>query len=245
MNAKTTNKNIVICCDGTSNEFGDHNSNVVKLYQLLRRNGTDQLAYYDPGVGTISSYQSLTRLGRKFKSLLGLGFGLGLTKDIQDAYWFLMQNYDPGDRIFLFGFSRGAYTVRAIAAMLHKCGLLYDDNVNLLPEATRIFKTFGNAEIAKSFKETFSRSCDVHFLGLWDTVTSVGRIWDPARLPCTSANSSVAIVRHAISIDERRAFFRQNLWIGRPKSTAQHDPSSPKENGKLREMQLKIPDSQR
>ena len=229
-------KNLVICCDGTSNQFGPTNSNVVKLYQVL---GGDeqQLAYYDPGVGTVTSYESFIPGGKTFKGMLGLGFALGLTKNIQDAYRFLMQNYGAGDKVYLFGFSRGAYTARAVAAMLHKCGLLPYDNENLIPEATRIFKTLGNAQTAREFKQTFSRDCDVHFLGLWDTVTSVGQVWNPPRLPCTSANSSVSIVRHAISMDETRAFFRANRWVGKPHSDKEldpnyvvcHDPNDPRE----------------
>ena len=208
-------KRIVVCCDGTSNEFGHNNSNVVKIYEMMQRHDPKkQLGYYDPGVGAASSYESLTRLGQKGKGVLGLAFGYGLTKNIQDAYKFLMAHYEPGDRVYLFGFSRGAYTARALAGMVHKCGLLHRDNANLISEATRIFRPFDNFDVAAHFKKTFSINMPIHFLGIWDTVTSVGRVREPTRLPYTASNPSVQIVRHAISIDEKRAFFRNNMWRG-------------------------------
>ena len=205
-------KNLVVCCDGTGNEYGDRNSNVVKLYSVLEKNTEQQLAFYDPGVGTFSVQPAVTRVMRGFWRLLGLGFGLGITQNILDAYTFVMQNYREGDRIYIFGFSRGAYTARAVAGLLHKCGILGTDNVNLLPYAMRVFKHESNPDVVAGFLSTFSRPVSCHLLGLWDTVTSVGWVWEPQRFPFTTNNPSVAHVRHAVSIDERRAFYRQNLW---------------------------------
>jgi uncharacterized protein (DUF2235 family) len=204
-------KNIVVCCDGTGNQYGDHNTNVVNIFSALQRD-PNQVIFYDPGVGTFSVHPALTAIARKFLRTLGLAFGLGITENILDAYHFIMQTYKDGDKIFIFGFSRGAYTARAVAAMLHKCGLLYPKNENLLPYAMQIFKRELRQEIIDGFKATFCRPCKVHFLGLWDTVSSVGWVWDPVTLPYTAHNPSVGIIRHAVSIDERRAFFRQNLW---------------------------------
>ncbi len=205
-------KNIVVCCDGTGNQYGDHNTNVVDLYAVLKRNASDQVAFYDPGVGTFSVHPALTSIARAFMRMLGLAFGLGITKNILDAYRYIMQTYEEGDRIFIFGFSRGAYTARAVAAMIHKCGLLHRANENLLPYASQMFRRERNPKIYKGFKVTFCRPSKVHFLGLWDTVTSVGWVWDPVTLPYTTNNPDVAVIRHAVSIDERRTFFRQNLW---------------------------------
>jgi uncharacterized protein (DUF2235 family) len=205
-------RNLVICCDGTANEYGDRNSNVVKLYSALRRGSAEQLTFYDPGVGTFSVNSPLNLVARGFLRLLGLGFGLGITENILDAYTFTMQNYREGDRIFLFGFSRGAYTARAVAALIHKCGQLGRDNHNLLPYAMRIFKRELRKPIYEGFRETFARPVPIHFLGLWDTVTTVGWVWNPVHLQFTTFNPSVATVRHAVAIDERRAFYRQNLW---------------------------------
>lgn len=207
-------KNIVICCDGTSNDFGDENSNVVKLFSVLAKDTARQIVYYDPGVGTPSAYDAFNPITRKLMYFMGMGFGYGLSDNIMDAYRFLMQSYEPGDKIYIFGFSRGAYTARAVAGILHTCGLLYDHSENLLSETLRIYHDRGS-KIADSFKATFCRPCPVHFLGLWDTVTSVGWVYNPLLLQATTNNPDVSIVRHAIAIDERRAFFRQNMWGNR------------------------------
>jgi uncharacterized protein (DUF2235 family) len=214
-------KNIIICCDGTGNEYQQPFTNVLKLYTMLPRAGmderdrSDQITYYDPGVGTLSLPFALTWLAKTTTTVLGLAFGLGITQNISDAYQFLMENYQPGDQVYLFGFSRGAYTARAVAAMLYKCGLLRPGRENMLPYALKIFKHERNPRTYIGFKRTFSRDCPIHFLGLWDTVKSVGWIYDPLSLQFTMRNPTVSVVRHAISIDERRCFYRQNLW-GKP-----------------------------
>lgn len=205
-------KNIVICCDGTGNEYGEHNTNVVKLYSILPKNDKKQVTYYDPGVGTLSLPALFTRAAKAISKLCGLAFGAGITGNIARAYQFLMRTYEPGDDVYLFGFSRGAYTVRAVAAMLYKCGLLDSRNDNLLPYALNMFKKERRPEVYAGFRRSFSRQCSVHFLGLWDTVTSVGWIYDPLSLQFTTENRIIKVVRQAISIDERRCFYRQNLW---------------------------------
>lgn len=91
-------KNIVLCCDGTGNEYGDANTNVVKLYSVLQKNDP-QIAYYDPGVGTFSAPAALTAPAKKITRLLGMGFGYGITKNIEDAYRFLMEHYEAGDKV--------------------------------------------------------------------------------------------------------------------------------------------------
>src|SRR5262245_55075418 len=100
-------RNIVLCCDGTANEFAKHNTNVVKLYATLHLDPTTQVAYYHPGLGTMEPAGALTTLARKATKLLGLAFGYGLSNDILLAYAFLMREYQPGDKVFCFGFSRG------------------------------------------------------------------------------------------------------------------------------------------
>lgn len=205
-------RNLVLCCDGTSNEYGDKNTNVMKLFSMLERDQAKQLCFYDPGVGTLSAPAVFTKAAKVVTKGLGLAFGLGITQNIEDAYSFLMNYWEPGDRLFMFGFSRGAYTARAVAAMLHKVGLLDRGSPNLVPYASKIFKHERNEAVWKGFAKAFGRLCPVHFLGLWDTVNSVGWLFDPFTLPFTMNNPSVSTVRHAISIDEHRAFFRQNLW---------------------------------
>lgn len=204
-------KNIIICCDGTSNDFGDNNSNVVKLFSLLEKNTERQVVYYDPGVGTPSTYDAFNPITKKLKYVLGMAFGYGLSENIMEAYQFLMENYEEGDQVYLFGFSRGAYTARAIAGLVYTCGLLHANSENLIPEAMRIYYDRKNYN-GFAFRKTFGRSCPIHFLGIWDTVTSVGWVYDPLTLRSTTNNKSIKNVRHAIAIDERRAFFRQNLW---------------------------------
>lgn len=220
-------KNIVICCDGTGNQFGDRNSNVVKLYKTLVRDAA-QIAYYHPGVGTMGAKNALTVGAKAWTKFRGLAFGYGLSENIADAYGFLMHTFEPGDKVFVFGFSRGGYIARALCGLLQMFGLLSPGNEGLIPYAIRLFKkgdggAIGRIKgapskftIAKGFKTTFCRECKPHFLGLWDTVSSVGWILDPiglkqGRLPYTFALKEVTIIRHAVSIDEKRAFFRQNL----------------------------------
>ena len=218
-------KNIIICCDGTSNDFGDTPSNVVKLFSVLEKDPAKQLVYYDPGVGTPSTYDAFNPITKKLKYIFGQSFGYGLSDNVMEAYKFLMQCYEDGDKLYFFGFSRGAYTVRVLAGLIHTCGLLHANCQNLVPEAMRIYynrklsnepkDSSGNStgkSISGKFKETFGRIVTIHFLGLWDTVTSVGWIYNPVVLQATTNNSSVQNIRHAISIDERRAFFRQNMW---------------------------------
>ena len=204
-------KNIIICCDGTGNDFGLENSNIVKLFSCLKKEDSEQIVYYDPGVGTPSTYNSFNPLTRKLKYIFGAAFGYGLSDNILQAYKFLMKNYNDGDDISLFGFSRGAYTVRAIAGLVHTCGLMHRHNENLLPEAIRIYDDRSN-NVNEAFKTTFGRAVKIHFLGLFDTVSSVGWVYSPTKMRATANNSSVANVRHAISLDEKRAFFRQNTW---------------------------------
>ena len=221
-------RNIVICCDGTANEFAEDNTNVVKLYYVLNHDQTKQVTFYHPGLGTMEPAGALTTFSRKVTKLLGKALGYGLANDIRDAYSFLMESYEQDDRLFLFGFSRGAYTVRAVCSLLHLYGLIRKGNEPLVPYAIRMMMGIDRAEkgdekqqkatqeyfdLAQKFRETMSRTdCKPWFVGVWDTVSSVGWIENPLRLPYVSDNPDIQFGRHAVSIDERRAFFRNNLW---------------------------------
>jgi uncharacterized protein (DUF2235 family) len=215
-------KNLVVCCDGTGNEFGQQKSNVVKLYKTLICD-TNQLAYYHPGIGTMGARNALSPIGKWWTRMIGLAFGYGISDNVADAYQFLMRTFKPGDAVYIFGFSRGAYTARALCGMLHIMGLLTEDNEALIPYAIRMAKRkqidFG---VAADFKKTFSRECKPRFVGVWDTVSSVGWVYNAVHFPFTNAtkNPDLYIVRHAVSIDERRAFFRQNLF-GPPNNSQQ------------------------
>jgi uncharacterized protein (DUF2235 family) len=213
-------KNIVICCDGTGNEFGDHNSNVIKLYSALIVDGHRQVAYYHPGVGTMGDPTAHNRLSKAWSVVTGLAFGGGLLRNVGDAYRFLMNVYADGDNVYLFGFSRGAYTARALAGVLHMFGLLCPGNDGLIPYIIRLYarRTRDAAgmthtfQVADGFKATFGRHCPLHFVGVWDTVSSVGWVWNPLKLPYTGQNPDMINGRHAVSIDEKRCYFRNNLW---------------------------------
>jgi uncharacterized protein (DUF2235 family) len=224
-------KNIAVCCDGTANEFARDKTNVIKLCYTLQQGTGHQIVYYHPGLGTMEPAAALTPVARKTTRLLGQAIGYGLESDVRDAYVFLMNSFEPGDRVFLFGFSRGAYTVRALASLLRMYGLISSGNEPLVPYAIRMLTAIqkldaqgasGNEEkflyfqMAKEFQDTFCRTeCKPWFVGVWDTVSSVGWIESQLRLPFTANNPDIAIGRHAIALDERRAFFRTNLW--RPK----------------------------
>ncbi len=210
-------RNLVLCFDGTNNEYRAVNTNVVKIYGMLDRTGSDQLAYYQPGIGTLSPPAVWGKTKTWLISKLDLAVAWLLEDHVTDGYRFLMRYYRDGDRIYIFGFSRGAYTARAVAAMLYKVGLLTAGNEELLPFAWDMFRKEKDVAVYTGFRHTFSRRVRVSFLGLWDTVSSVGWAWSPQQLQFTANNPIVDVVRHAVALDERRAYFPQNLWGADPK----------------------------
>lgn len=208
-------RNIVLCFDGTNDEYAARDdTNVVKLYQLLDQDETRQLRYYQPGIGTMAPIGVWGKTKTWFIKKLDLAIAWLLEEHVTDGYRYLMRYYTPGDRVFIFGFSRGAYTARAVAAMIHKVGLLSRGNDELIPFAWDTFRREHRREIVDGFKRTFSRPVDIHFVGVWDTVCSVGWMWDPQHLPYSANNPSVKFLRHLVALDERRAYFPQNMWTG-------------------------------
>lgn len=218
-------RNVIVCCDGTANEFRKDNTNVVRLYSFLLADPAGQVACYHLGLGTMEAAGALTSWGRWFTKQLGRISGYGLEADLRDLYVFLMRHYQPGDRLFLFGFSRGAYTVRALVGLLRFYGLMENGNEPMVPYAIRLLvaadRTIrGDANergeafrLAAKFKATFgTRKCRPHFVGVWDTVSSVGWVSNPLRVPGTATCGEVSIARHALALDERRAFFRANRF---------------------------------
>jgi uncharacterized protein (DUF2235 family) len=130
-------KKLVVCCDGTGNQASEDISNVLKFYRTLReteKTEPAQVVYYDPGIGTLALPDPWTRFRQDAVNVLSLAMAYGLNDRVLAAYRFLVNNYDEGDDIYLFGFSRGAYTVRVLAALIHKIGLLAPQQQNL-PEA--------------------------------------------------------------------------------------------------------------
>jgi uncharacterized protein (DUF2235 family) len=220
-------KNIVICCDGTANEFADANTNVVKLYYTLDQDRANQVTFYHPGIGTMEPAGALTTFSRKLTKIAGMAVGYALADDIRDAYVFLMRNYEEGDSVYLFGFSRGAFTARVVAALLYMYGVIRLGNEPLVPYAIRMLTGIDRADkandkeakehyfaLAKKFKQTLSwtMTCKPKFVGVWDTVSSVGWVENPLKVPFETSNPDIEIGRHAVSIDEHRSFFRSHLW---------------------------------
>ncbi len=224
-------KNIVICCDGTGNEIKSTLSNVLKLYRVLEKD-ENQRVYYHPGVGTIGLQSTWGRFKQQVRGVFGLATGDGLDEDTLGAYRFLCETYESGDRVWLFGFSRGAYTVRVLAAFVHVIGLLRPDQSNLAGYALSAYKNAsasnqraeGKADAFLDEAWRFSHVAGgylipIEFIGVWDTVASIivprqdKLLPDLQTLVFTRTNPSVRKFRQAISIDERRALFRLNRWI--------------------------------
>lgn len=210
-------KNIVICCDGTNNQFSGDHTNVIRTFKVAVENAA-QTTYYDPGVGTLPQPGVTGRLEQTWSILCGLAFGTGFIENVEEAYRYLMRTYEDGDKVYVFGFSRGAYTARALAGMVHAVGLLGPGAENLIRYAVTYWRNHGSsdspgAELCREFKRTMARECPIEFIGVWDTVGSVGWINNLRTFPFTYRNPSVNHVRHAVSIDERRCMFRQNPMV--------------------------------
>ena len=212
-------RNLILCLDGTSNRFKRDNTNVLKWFAMLSRSGENQVLYYQPGIGTSTPLGIYGRITRRVIRLLDLAFAILLKQHVCDAYRFLMRTYKPGDRIYIFGFSRGAYTARVLAGMIHAVGLLSAHNDEMLEYAWDIYKRFpegdeGWKQVARFNKIFGARDPDpkIELLGLWDTVSSVRYMGRDLNFRHTRDNPSVLHVRHAIALDERRAYFRQNTW---------------------------------
>ena len=239
-------KDIVICCDGTGNEIGANISNVLKLFRVTEKNDRQRI-YYHPGLGTIGLQNSWGRFKQQVRGLFGLAFGAGLDEDTLGAYLFLCRVWQPGDRVWLFGFSRGAYTVRVLTAFIHVMGLLPVDQLDLAAYAFGTYKkassdsqkpdgTFDESALKEAWhfsQIAGGRNIEIEFVGVWDTVASIivprqdNFLFDMQTLLFTRTNPSVKRFRQAISIDERRRMFRLNHWIEPQKFRLnQFDPST-------------------
>ncbi|KAI9884214.1 MAG: hypothetical protein M1823_004007 [Watsoniomyces obsoletus] len=238
-------KVFVLCFDGTGNKFNGNevDSNILKIFRLLDKTDDAQLHYYQPGIGTyvVSSSLSHTHLSERIKSWYAKAkdsaVGSSFDQHVIGGYRFLMRYYSPGDDMYFFGFSRGAYTARFLAEMLDHVGLLTPGSEELVRFAWKTFERWqqrrrsngddedetetANLELfrfMKAFRETFSRPVRrIRFLGLLDCVNSVPRFeaaWMQRSKHPYTARSSAKVIRHAVAIDERRAKFRQDLVAG-------------------------------
>ncbi|KAI0473050.1 hypothetical protein GGR56DRAFT_667300 [Xylariaceae sp. FL0804] len=230
---------LVLCFDGTGNKFrGDESdSNILKIFRCLDREAAGQYHYYQPGIGTYVVSKSVSHTGRwaRCKSWYlkakDSAIGTSFAEHVVGGYKFLMRFYNPGDEIYIFGFSRGSYVARFLAEMIDYVGLLSHGNDELIGFAWKAFSQWqsrpsGGSEVRKherhkmfkfmkDFRETFSRPVNpVRFMGLFDTVNSVPHFetaWmQRSKFPYT-AKTTAKVIRHCVSIDERRAKFRQDL----------------------------------
>lgn len=221
---------LIVCCDGTWNHPNEEQdgvptpTNVVRLFNAIK-DQPDQVKYYHPGVGTEGNW---------WDKIAGGAFGSGLGKNVQSAYKWLATKYQAGDQIFLVGFSRGAFTVRSLAGMIKRCGLLnlggLDDD-EIWARVETAYKGYrkkqdrdvwgGNWQFHESAPG--DKLIPIHFLGVWDTVGALGIPDDLAILSLldnrenyafhdAELSDTVECARHAVAIDERRASFFPTLW---------------------------------
>jgi uncharacterized protein (DUF2235 family) len=228
-------KRIVLCCDGTWNSPGDKENgkliktNVQKLFEGICNTGEDgvlQIKYYIEGVGTS---------GSKLRKILDGATGWGLDEHILSAYKFLVWNYIKGDEIFIFGFSRGAYTARSIAGLIRNCGIIKNDDLNLINEAYAHYRNRTDEDWSPDGKNAINFRRDhsqedittIKFIGVWDTVGALGiplsffNLYNKNRYKFhdTKLSSHADFAFHGLAIDERRASFKPTLWEQSKNST--------------------------
>ena len=217
-------KRLVICADGTWNRpeedlKKDVPTNVLRTARAIQpfaEDGVPQHVFYDWGIGS------------SHNALIGGITGQGIQKNIMDAYRYIVQNFTPGTDIYLFGFSRGAYSVRSLCGLINNCGILKRADASLIQQAFDHYKKTGAAwkpSGAKSieFRKTHSyESREIRFVGVWDTVGALGVPFSLMGLfdrkdefYDTKLGDNVRIARHALAIDERREDFEPTLWVPR------------------------------
>ncbi|WP_209443143.1 DUF2235 domain-containing protein [Falsiroseomonas frigidaquae] len=218
-----TAKRLVVCFDGTWNSADAERSetNVARLARAVRANsgqdGIRQVTLYLRGVGST---------GIALQKLVGGAFGEGVDDNIRSGYMFLVQNYVPGDEIFLFGFSRGAFSARSLSGLIGACGLLKRQRLADLRAAWTYYRT-ASPRSPEDFCERHQSDChtavEIAFLGVWDTVGALGvpstlrnmLISAPSyRFHDTEPSRIVRHGRHALAIDELRRSFVPTLWTG-------------------------------
>jgi uncharacterized protein (DUF2235 family) len=214
-------KRLIVCCDGTWNSADQEcPTNVEKLRRALApedHDGNPQIACYVEGVGT-----------KRRERLIGGGLGVGLSRNVQLAYRFLVENYEPHDELYFFGFSRGAFTARSTVGVVRNSGILRPDCRDQVEAAYELYRSRKpddepNGKAAKEFRQRYSHpDPEIQFVGVWDTVGALGIPIDGFRPPLisrmwrfhdTTLSSAVRHAYHAVSIDERRRPFKPTLWV--------------------------------
>ena len=208
-------KNIIIFSDGTGQKGGvGSNTNVYKLFNMVEDRTNRQITFYDPGLGT------------NWEKVTGMINGSGISKNILDCYKFIFENYQAGDQIYLFGFSRGAATVRSLSGFINLFGVLPISRPDILTQAFKIYK-ISNEVIRKEKAAAFiikhhTMWCKIKFIGVWDTVAALGfpvkwisgilDVFFPHRFHNFDLSEGVEFARHALSIDEERKSFLPVIW---------------------------------
>ncbi len=237
-------KRLITCSDGTWNKPDNKDrglpveTNVEKMFRAIcTTDNADaykpvhQLKIYDQGVGTGYTWKD---------KLIGGATGAGIDKNIKDMYTFLMLNYEPGDQIYLFGFSRGAYTARSIGGLIRNCGILRPENIMLVDKAYNLYRdrnkySSPDSDLMTSFRHRYAHEdqTPVHFIGVWDTVGSLGiplpwyklRNRNRYKFHDLTLGSTVQHAYHALAIDEKRRLFQPTLW--QQSSTVANNPYHP------------------
>jgi uncharacterized protein (DUF2235 family) len=215
-------KRLALCFDGTWNnaDSSKAETNVALLARTVRANsgvdGVPQMTFYLRGVGSS---------GIAVERLVGGAFGEGIDENIRSGYMFFAQNYVPGDQIYIFGFSRGAFTARSLVGFVASCGLLQRSFLGHISEAWEYYRTADPrtpAAFCAKYKVECQRDVKIDFLGVWDTVGSLGIPGTlfaglnagKYRFHNTSPSPIVRVGRHALAIDEHRDEFEPTLWTG-------------------------------
>ena len=232
-------RQLILLCDGTNNTAtgGSNDTNVVKLLGRLSLHSGNQRVFYDAGVGRPDALPGATqsdKLKRLWERLSGLAFGSGVYENISDAYGFLMDNYRPGDQIFVFGFSRGAFTARALAGLVNMFGILAPEHGNMMPSLLHIYFSQRNAKGSKDEKKRLAtieqirqlfvpvehRETWIHFVGVWDTVASIGLppfdrqiTGSPTIKNADGTPKKFRHMRHVLALDEHRTPFQPRLYL--------------------------------
>ncbi|KAJ7029899.1 hypothetical protein C8F04DRAFT_1187255 [Mycena alexandri] len=241
-------RTLIVLLDGTGDRDDKDPTNIVTLHKMLYNgkeypgNNTEQLVHYREGIGAdvAKDYTGLVRYGwNKTKNVFDQAVATSFQNHIIKAYTWLAENYQDNDKICIFGFSRGAYSARALAGMLKAMGV---SDTALAKEAYDLYEEYDglpasgtqrdNALSALLLKWEKFRSSNnvkkpfVEFLGCWDSVNSVGTV-DNIKLDYTATNDIVRMFRHAVALDERRAKFKQNMWSQpkKPVVTANAQPN--------------------
>ena len=209
--------NLVVILDDELGGLEGERSICLDLYSHLIDDNDVQLTYFDSGVGTYShprTTSSLTKLKRRINLYADYLFAFSMAKRIKAAYGWLSKEYREGDRIFLFGFSRGAWAVRALASMVDIVGLIKPDNEEQIPYAYDLFRAYQGPEArgqsSNQFKPTFSRDIGkIHFVGTFDTMRPPTGFLGYKSLPLVGKYDTIEHVRHAVAIDENQSRFRR------------------------------------